>query len=118
MTTVKIILMTIVLVVLAIFCGSNTQNACKISFLWFSTPNEIPVFVSMLLSFVAGIVVMLPVMLFHGHSIKKRFNQNISDTTSETKTDCAETPEGSNSAEASTQSEEKPTDDAQDAKKE
>ena len=67
MTTVKIILMTIVLVVLAIFCGSNTANACRISFLWFSTPSEIPVFVSMLLSFEAGIVVMLPVMLIHGH---------------------------------------------------
>ena len=72
MTTVKIIISTIILVLLAIFCGSNTSNACKISFLWFSTKNEIPVFVSMLLSFVAGVIVMIPVMLLNGHSIKKR----------------------------------------------
>mgnify|MGYP007101868641 CR=1 FL=1 len=79
MTTVKIIVMTIVLVLLAVFCGSNTANACKISFLWFSTPNDIPVFVSMLLSFVAGVVVMIPVMLFHGFSIKKRFSSKAVD---------------------------------------
>ena len=81
MTTVKIIVMTIMLVLLAIFCGSNTNtaNACKISFLCFSTPNEIPVFVSMLLSFVAGVVVMIPVMLFHGFSIKKRFSSKAVD---------------------------------------
>ena len=79
MTTVKIIVMTIVLVLLAIFCGSNTANACKISFLWFSTPNDIPVFVSMLLSFVAGVVVMIPVMVFHGFSIKKRFSSKAVD---------------------------------------
>ena len=79
MTTVKIIMMTIVLVLLAVFCGSNTSNVCKISFLWFSTPNDIPVFVSMLLSFVAGVVVMIPVMLFHGFSIKKRFSSKAVD---------------------------------------
>ena len=117
MTTVKIILMTIVLVVLAIFCGSNTANACRISFLWFSTPSEIPVFVSMLLSFVAGIVVMLPVMLIHGHSIKKRFNPTISDNTSEAKTDCAENTQENNSTDSIDESQSEPTA-AEDAQKE
>jgi uncharacterized integral membrane protein len=116
MTTVKIILMTIVLVVLAIFCGSNTANACKISFLWFSTPSEIPVFVSMLLSFVAGIVVMLPVMLIHGHSIKKRFNPTISDNASEAKTDCAENTQENNSTDSIDASQSEPT--TEDAQKE
>ena len=92
MTTVKIIISTLILVVLAIFCGSNPQNVCKISFLWFSTP-EIPIFVSVLLSFVAGIVVMLPVMLFHGHTIKKQYQEKSSKVTESEVTSSAEAQE-------------------------
>ena len=56
---IKLILFLIIVVVVTVFAGFNTTNVCNVSLVFHEFEN-VPVFVTVLFSFVAGILVMLP----------------------------------------------------------
>ena len=55
----KLILFLIMIVIVTIFAGFNTTNVCNVSLVFHEFEN-VPVFVTVLFSFVIGILVMLP----------------------------------------------------------
>ena len=61
----KFILFIFFLILGAVFTGLNLGNSCNINF-GFKTFEQIPVFLTILFSFVAGILVTLPFALSHG----------------------------------------------------
>ena len=56
---VKLILFLIIIVIVTIFAGFNISNVCNVSLVFHEFQN-VPVFVTVLFSFVIGIRVMLP----------------------------------------------------------
>ena len=56
---VKLILFLIIIVVVTVFAGFNISNVCNVSLIFYEFQN-VPVFVTVLFSFVIGILVMLP----------------------------------------------------------
>ena len=56
---IRVILYVIVMVIIAIFLGINGSNSCDINLL-FKKFTDIPVITTILISFAAGILVMLP----------------------------------------------------------
>jgi uncharacterized integral membrane protein len=58
----------IVAVVIAFFTGFNLDNRCNVNLL-FHTFQNVPVFVTILISFVAGIVVALPFSFSRGKKV-------------------------------------------------
>ena len=67
----KLILFLIALVLLLIFAGLNMNNAADISF-GFKVLHEVPIFVSLLLSFILGIVFSIPFLINAGIRKKSR----------------------------------------------
>ncbi len=59
----KLILFILVLILVTLFIGFNLDNACNVSFGVYTFEN-VPVFMSILLSFAAGILIMIPFLLF------------------------------------------------------
>jgi len=55
----RMILFVIVIVIVAVFVGANHANACNISFI-FTEFQNVPVYITILISFVVGMLVMLP----------------------------------------------------------
>lgn len=55
----KLILFVIVIVLVAIFVGVNHANVCNISFI-FTELQNVPVYLTILVSFVVGMLIMLP----------------------------------------------------------
>ena len=55
----KLILFVIVIIIVAIFVGVNHANVCNISFI-FTELQNVPVYVTILVSFVVGMLIMLP----------------------------------------------------------
>ncbi len=76
----KLILFILVLVLATLFIGFNLDNACNVSFGVY-TFEQVPVFMSILLSFAAGILVMVPFLLFRsgGSSSKGKAHKTSSD---------------------------------------
>lgn len=70
MSTVKVIISVCILALLTIFCGFNINNRCDVNLI-FTTVTDVPVFVSLMVAFLAGVVVMVPVMLLNKISSKK-----------------------------------------------
>ena len=56
---VKLILFLIIIVIVTVFAGFNISNVCNVSLIFHEFQN-VPVFVTVLFSFVIGILVMLP----------------------------------------------------------
>ncbi len=59
----KLISTIIFIVVLAFFCGFNLDNRCNIWFFWTKFEN-VPIFLTVLMSFAAGILITLPAVFF------------------------------------------------------
>ncbi|MEE0999933.1 MAG: hypothetical protein UIH41_09750 [Treponemataceae bacterium] len=76
----KLILFLIMIVIVTIFAGFNTTNVCNVSLVFHEFEN-VPVFVTVLFSFVIGIFVMLP-FAFR----KKQPKQNTSVSENQQKT--------------------------------
>lgn len=55
----KLIIFVICIVIVTIFIGFNLENACAVSII-FHTFEKVPVFITVLVSFAIGILVMLP----------------------------------------------------------
>lgn len=58
----------VVAVVIAFFTGFNLDNRCNVNLLFYTFKN-VPVFVTILISFVAGIVVALPFSFSRGKKV-------------------------------------------------
>lgn len=67
----KLIGTIILLVIVTIFCGFNLEeiNKCDVN-LVFYTFHKVPVFLTVLVSFLGGIIVMLPFAMFKKHPSK------------------------------------------------
>ncbi len=61
----KIILIVLIITIEAIFAGLNMKNVSDISF-GFTTLKDVPVFLSILISFVSGALIVLPFTLIRG----------------------------------------------------
>ena len=72
----KLIGTIILLVIVTIFCGFNLEdvNKCDVNLVFYNFHN-VPVFLTVLASFLAGIVVMLPFALFKKKMSKKEISQ-------------------------------------------
>ena len=72
----KLIGTIILLVIVTIFCGFNLEdvNKCDVNLVFYNFHN-VPVFLTVLASFLAGIVVMLPFALFKKKMSKKQISQ-------------------------------------------
>ena len=66
----KIIIIVLIITIEAVFAGLNMNNVSDISF-GFTTLKDVPVFLSILISFVAGALIILPFTLI---SKKKKNN--------------------------------------------
>ena len=66
----KLILFILVLILATFFIGLNLDNVCNVSFGVY-TFESVPVFMSILLSFAAGILVMVPFLLFRSRKKTK-----------------------------------------------
>lgn len=76
------ILFIIIIAVLALFAGFNLGNTCNINIL-FHTFEKVPVFVTIIISFVAGAIVTFPVMLFRKPLFSKKKNKKDKGAVSE-----------------------------------
>ena len=74
----KLILLVIVIVLVAIFVGVNHANVCNISFI-FTEFHNVPVYVTILVSFVIGMLIMLPFTIGkkRGKSADRRKNVDV-----------------------------------------
>ncbi len=78
----KLLFFILVLVLATLFIGFNLDNSCNVSFGVYTFEN-VPVFMSILLSFAAGILVMIPFLLIKPRvkSAKKTHNSPVQDST-------------------------------------
>ena len=65
----KLILFILSVVLVTIFIGFNLENTCDVSF-GFYTFQKVPIFMSILLAFAAGVFIMLPFTFGHGKKDK------------------------------------------------
>ena len=73
---VRLITTIVCLVLLAFFAGFNLDNKCDVNLL-FKTFENVPVFVSIIIAFVTGVVFTLPFVFIHRNkSEKKMKSQN------------------------------------------
>ena len=70
MVKFKIILIVLIIALEAVFAGLNMKNVSDISF-GFTVLKDVPVFLSILISFVSGAVIILPFTLLRGKKKKK-----------------------------------------------
>ena len=65
---IGLIIFIIIAVLIAIFTGFNLGNVCDVNVI-FHTFHKVPVFITIIISFIAGIVVALPFSFGKGKSI-------------------------------------------------
>ena len=65
---IGLIIFIVIAVLIAVFTGFNTGNVCDVNVI-FHTFHNVPVFITIIVSFVAGIVVALPFSFGKGKSI-------------------------------------------------
>lgn len=71
----NLITSALVIILVAVFAGFNRDNRCDVNLL-FHTFRQAPVFVTILISFVAGIIVALPFLFTSGRkNAAKKFEQ-------------------------------------------
>lgn len=61
----------IVVIVVTVFAGFNKDYTCSINLLY-RTFDNVPVFLAIMASFVAGVIVALPYAFFHRHARKEK----------------------------------------------
>lgn len=71
---VRLIGTIILLLAVTLFAGANLDNRCNINFI-FKTVQNIPVFLTAVISFLAGAIVMIP-FTFHSKKNKKNGNDS------------------------------------------
>ena len=71
---VKLIGTIILLVIVTIFCGFNLENKCNISFVFYTFEN-VSVFITVMVSFFAGVLVMTPFALFKKKMSREEITQ-------------------------------------------
>jgi len=71
---VKLIGTIILLVIVTIFCGFNLENKCNISFVFYTFEN-VSVFITVMVSFFAGVIVMTPFVLFKKKMSREEITQ-------------------------------------------
>ncbi|MGP1587095.1 MAG: hypothetical protein ACTTHG_01990 [Treponemataceae bacterium] len=72
----KLIFFTIALTIVVLFIGSNLGNACAVNFFWIKQVENVPVFMSILISFALGVIIMVPFVFIKKHSHSGR-NESI-----------------------------------------
>jgi len=74
---IKLIGTVLVVAIVGIFCGFNMSEEyrCSINLIFYKTP-QIPVFLTIICSFIVGILVMTPFSLIKIHSLKKEESKN------------------------------------------
>jgi uncharacterized integral membrane protein len=70
----KLIGTIILLIAVTIFCGFNLDNKCNISFVFYTFEN-VSVFITVMVSFFAGILVMTPFALFKKKMTREEITQ-------------------------------------------
>ncbi|MFC2478130.1 MAG: hypothetical protein ACFNQG_03775 [Treponema socranskii subsp. buccale] len=65
---IGLIIFIVIAVLIAIFTGFNLGNVCDVNVI-FHTFHKVPVFITIIISFIAGIVVALPFSFGKGRSI-------------------------------------------------
>ena len=65
---IGLIIFIVIAVLIAVFTGFNIRNVCDVNVI-FHTFHNVPVFITIIVSFVAGIVVALPFSFGKGKSI-------------------------------------------------
>ncbi len=65
---IGLIIFIVIAVLIAIFTGFNLGNVCDVNLI-FHTFHKVPVFITIIISFIAGIVVALPFSFGKGKSI-------------------------------------------------
>ena len=78
---IKLIAVLVLVVLVAVFTGFNLENKCTIWF--FHNFTDIPVFASLLVSFLAGVIVTLPFTFIKGGKKDKSAAKGKRDDTSE-----------------------------------
>ena len=78
----KLILIIAIILIQAVFAGLNIKNVSDISF-GFTVLKDIPVFLTISLSFIAGVIIVFPFVLFS--SKKSRKNAEIKKDTKKEK---------------------------------
>lgn len=61
----------IVVIIVSVFAGFNLNNKCDIN-LVYRTFNDVPVFLAIMISFVAGVIVSLPYVFVHRSAMKEK----------------------------------------------
>ena len=76
----KLVLFVIVIVIVALFVGVNHANVCNISFL-FTEFQNVPVYVTILVSFIIGMLIMLPFTFGkkRGKALRQPRGENMAD---------------------------------------
>lgn len=85
---IKLIGTIILLILVTIFAGVNLDNKCDITFIFY-TFEQVPVFMTVIISFAIGLVLMLPFTLGRGKKNTKKpvqSQQNKSEPKEESKT--------------------------------
>ena len=98
----KLILFILSVTLVTIFIGFNLENACNVSFGFYTFPN-VPIFMSILLAFAAGVFIMLPFTF--GHRKKDKISSPkkiVSSQKPPVYTGTSDTKEKSNTASSST----------------
>lgn len=75
----KLILLVIVMIFVAIFVGANHANVCNIS-LVFMEFQKVPVYITILVSFIVGMLIMLPFTFGKRHGKSARQQKNGGNT--------------------------------------
>ena len=68
---IGLIIFIVIAVLIAIFTGFNLGNVCDVNVI-FHTFHKVPVFITIIISFIAGIVVALPFSFGKGKSIAEK----------------------------------------------
>lgn len=71
---IRLIGTIIIIVIMAFFVGFNLDNKCNVNLL-FKTFENVPVFITIMISFAAGIIFTLPVALSFRHKKAKKDQQ-------------------------------------------
>jgi uncharacterized integral membrane protein len=66
----KLVIIILILLIQAVFAGLNIKNVSDISF-GFAVLKDVPVFLTVTLSFIAGAIIILPIALFSAKKSRK-----------------------------------------------
>jgi len=67
----KLIFFTIILVLITIFIGFNLENTCNV-WLFYTSFENVPIFISTIIAFALGVFVMIPFTLRKKHSVPEK----------------------------------------------